>query len=461
MHPSLLVYGVLGLVAVRCLYFLVSSLLSPLRSVPGPLWTRFTRLWYLNRLNNGHFEDDNIALHRKYGPIVRIGPDMYSIDSPEVVKTVYGIGSKWVKSDWYEGWKHPSPDRWTLFPDRDIKRHAETRKRFQAMYSMSSLVSYEGYVDDCAEIFSQRLGEFSENGQVLNMGHWFQFYAFDVIGAITYSQRFGFLDRGEDIGGLVEALHDMMRYSSLIGIYAWLHPLIFDFMAKFKASGAGGRLFIMNFVKKQLDQRKAQGDVEKWAEKDEAAPQDFLEKLLIANKRDPQKTTDYHCFMMGMSNIIAGSDTTAVTLSAILYYLLKYPRTLEKLRQEIRTAGEQGRCSSPNVTFAESQEMPYLQAVMKEAMRLHPATGLPLWRVVPEGGSEICGQYFPAGTVVGLNTWVAHYNTDVFGPDAEHFRPERWIEAEQAGGEHIKAMENYYLPVSPSTQHVDAPANAE
>ena len=275
---------------------------------------------------------------------------------------------------------------------------------------------------------------------------WFS-YAFDVIGDITYSERFGFLDRGEDIGGIIEALHNAMKYSTLIGIYPRLHPLLFDFMAKFKASGAGGRLFIMDFVQKQLDKRKNEGDVEKWAEKDEGAPQDFLEKLLVANKKDPEKTTGYHVYMMGLSNIIAGSDTTAVSLSSILYYLLKYPETLKKLRGEIQKFAEDGRCSSPNISFAESQEMPYLQAVLKEAMRMHPATGLPLWRVVPEGGAEICGHYFPAGTVVGLNTWVAHYNVDVFGPDAKEFRPERWIEAEKEG-EQIKEMDNYYLPVS-------------
>ena len=92
--------------------------------------------------------------------------------------------------------------------------------------------------------------------------------------------------------------------------------------------------------------------------------------------------------------------------------------------------------------------MPYLQAVIKEAMRLHPATGLPLWRVVPDGGAEISGQYFPAGAVIGLNTWVAHYNEDVFGADAKQFRPERWLEAEKEGGARIKQMDNYYLPVS-------------
>ena len=462
---QLILYALVGLVTARVAYFIFQSLTSPLRSVPGPFLTRFTRLWYFSRVNAGRFEHDNIALHRKYGPIVRIAPDMYSIDHPDVVKTVYSIGNgnRFSKSDWYEGWKHPSPERWTLFPDRDIKRHAETRKRFQAMYSLSSLKSYEGYVDECTDIFSKRLCEFAQNRKVMDMGHWFQCYAFDVIGDITYSERFGFLDRGEDVGGIIEALHNAMKYSTLVGIYPRIHPFIFDTMAKFKASGAGGRLMIMDFVQKQMDRRKNNEDVEKMVEKPDDAPQDFLERLLVANKKDPEKTTSYHVYMMGLSNIIAGSDTTAVSLSAILYYLVKYPGAMKKLRDEIRSFGDEGRCSSPLITFAETQEMPYLQAVIKEAMRLHAATGLPLWRVVPEEGVEIYGHFFPVGTVVGLNTWVAHYNEDVFGSDAKEFRPERWAEAEKKGGERLKQMENYYLPVSLSDdvlQYFCSPRNS-
>lgn len=105
--------------------------------------------------------------------------------------------------------------------------------------------------------------------------------------------------------------------------------------------------------------------------------------------------------------------------------------------------------------------MPYLQAVIKEALRLHPATGLPLWRVVPEGGAEISGQYFPAGTTVGLNTWVAHYSEEVFGPDAAVFQPERWTESSE---EEIKKMDGYYLPVCshlrrlPLSMHTSSPS---
>jgi hypothetical protein len=94
-----------------------------LLSIPGPLWTRFTRFWYFRRVWNGKFEKENIALHEKYGTVVRIAPGQYSINDRTALRTIYGPGTKFAKSAWYEGWKHPDPERWTLFPDRDIKRH--------------------------------------------------------------------------------------------------------------------------------------------------------------------------------------------------------------------------------------------------------------------------------------------------------------------------------------------------
>ncbi|KAL4806094.1 cytochrome P450 [Aspergillus unguis] len=418
-----------------------------LRSIPGPFWARFTRLWYFRRLWNGHFEEDNIALHKQYGPVVRIAPDHYSINDRAALKTVYGTGSKFPKSAWYEGWKHPSPERWTLFPDRDIKRHGETRKRFSSLYSMSSLVHYEEFVDSCADVFFQRLGEFAERGLEFNLGTWFQFYAFDVIGEITYGQRFGFLDKGHDIDGTIGALQNLMTYGSLIGIYPEWHAPLFGPLSHFSWSGAGGRAYIMRYVQEKISQHSTQektntrdkNDIEQGRLK----TQTFLEKMLLARDKDPEKVTDYHVFMMGLSNVIAGSDTTAISLSAIMYHLLHNPSALAKLRHEIDTFTGQGRCSD-KVTFKESQDMPYFQAVMKEALRMHSATGLPFWRVVPAGGTEIAGYFFPEGTVVGVNAWVSHYEEDVF-TDAKAFRPERWIEAENDPSR-LKVMNEMYMP---------------
>lgn len=96
------------------------------------------------------------------------------------------------------------------------------------------------------------------------------------------------------------------------------------------------------------------------------------------------------------SNIEAGSDTTAVTLSSALYLLYSNPDKLAKLRKEIDIKAAEGSISDP-LTFQEAQNMTYLQAVMKETLRLHPAVGTILPRIVPRGGIELSGHYFPAG----------------------------------------------------------------
>jgi hypothetical protein len=230
----------------------------------------------------------------------------------------------------------------------------------------------------------------------------------------------------------------------MVGIYPKWHPRLFGLLSRFKWSGAGGRAYLSNFVREKIRLHE-----EKRIDPEPATngfkTQDFVGKLMIARDKDPEKVTDYHLLIMGQSNVTAGSDTTAISLSAIVWNLLQYPETLKKLRREIDDFTAQGKCSA-EVTFKESQDMPYLQAVIKEALRMHSATGLPMWRVVPDSGIELGGRHFPAGTVVGINTWVAHYDEKAF-PDAKTFRPERWLEAE-SDPQRLKEMNQMYMPVS-------------
>jgi cytochrome P450 len=434
MYPQPALPYAVGAGICYLIYTLIWELFfSPTRSIAGPREARWTRLWYYRHVRSGQFHHVNIALHRKYGPVVRVAPGYFSISTPD--KTVYGIGSKFSKGDWYQAWKHPSPDRWTLFPDQDIKRHAETRKRFQSLYSMSSLLSYEPYVDECVELFVDKLSQFAREGTRIDLAHWFQCYAFDVIGSITYSERFGFLDTGEDVAGTMAALDKSMAYSTLVGIFPKLHPYLYAVLEKIPGSGAAGRTYLMNFVTRKICERSSGKD---GLRADIAAPQDFLEKLTRAHHQDPAKTTQYHIFMMALSNIIAGADTTAISLSSTLYHLITSPHALSNLRHELDLAAH-------TPSFKDTQALPYLQAVIKESLRLHPATGLPLWRVVPPGGVNIGAYHLPPGSNVGVNSWVAHYDEDVFGKDAHVFRPERWMQSDT--GSSSKAMEAAYMPV--------------
>lgn len=101
------------------------------------------------------------------------------------------------------------------------------------------------------------------------------------------------------------------------------------------------------------------------------------------------------------SNIVAGADTTSILTSAAMYHLLKNPTSIARLRQDVDFAASQGRLSK-YVTWKESQTLPYLEAVVNEATRMHPPFSLPFERVVPSAGLEVDGYNIPPGTRVGI-----------------------------------------------------------
>ncbi|PYI02277.1 cytochrome P450 [Aspergillus sclerotiicarbonarius CBS 121057] len=153
---------------------------------------------------------------------------------------------------------------------------------------------------------------------------------------------------------------------------------------------------------------------------------DFLTRFLEAKATHPNVVDDTQVFSYTVSNVNAGSDTTAISLRAILYYTLKDREVLGKLREELRSALQAGKIILP-VSWKQSQELPYLDAVIKEALRLHPAVGLLLERTVPAEGLQLPnGPFLPAGTVVGVNPWIIHHHA-VFGKEVDKFIPERWL----------------------------------
>jgi cytochrome P450 len=130
-------------------------------------------------------------------------------------------------------------------------------------------------------------------------------------------------------------------------------------------------------------------------------------------------------------------------LRTIFYNLLQHPETMAKLMDELRTAAKVGSISAI-VTWKQSRQLAYLDACIKEAGRIHPPFGLPLERIVPEGGVEVCGEFLPEGTIVGMNAWVVHRDEETFGPDADSWQPDRWLGKDEAA---VKKMENSLLTV--------------
>ncbi|KAF3023146.1 hypothetical protein E8E14_013939 [Neopestalotiopsis sp. 37M] len=314
---------------------------------------------------------------------------------------------------------------------------------------MSSLVTYEPYVDECADLISQRLVELSQGGLHFDLRHWLQCYAFDVIGSITYSKRLGFLDRGVDVEGVMKAIGDMMVYASIAGVYAFVHPYIFPLKNFLAGSKGMGRTYVQSFTKDCVEEHQSSPKVFDLDAADNGKATDFLTKFYAQHTRSPDTFTTTHILVACVQNMAAGSDTVGNSLSAIIYYLLKTPSCLQRLREEIDRLQAPGKFPKTNVTFKSTQDMPYLQAVIKEALRLHPAAALPLERVVPEGGATITGRFFPEGTIVAINPWVEHRNPAVFGNDADEFRPERWLTED---ADKLAIMNRHWMPFGLGTR---------
>jgi cytochrome P450 len=121
---------------------------------------------------------------------------------------------------------------------------------------------------------------------------------------------------------------------------------------------------------------------------------------------DPDKMGTKDIVAHTSANVMAGADTTAIALRAIIYYLCRNPIAMAKAVSEVDDADRRG-VLGQNIAYKEAiNNLPYLIAVIKEAMRLHPSTGMIMERHVPSGGATICGQRIPGGTIVGINQWV-------------------------------------------------------
>lgn len=127
---------------------------------------------------------------------------------------------------------------------------------------------------------------------------------------------------------------------------------------------------------------------------------------------------------------IAGSDTTATALRMTIFHVISQPHVYNALRAEIDAASENNSLTSPIASDLEARKLPYLQACIKEGLRIcPPATGL-LDRAVPAEGDSYEGRFIPGNTSIGTNNYAMQRSKEVYGADADFYRPERWLEAE-------------------------------
>ncbi|QSZ36124.1 hypothetical protein DSL72_007249 [Monilinia vaccinii-corymbosi] len=402
-------------------YFLWSYFNSPLKRIPGPFLAKFTNLWRLWDVYGGRAELTHQLLHQKYGQAVRIGPNVVSLSDTKLIPTIYSRKEEFLKSNFYNvnDSKVGNATIKNVFSVQCHEAHAQMLRPIQKFYNMGHILKLEGNVDDAIKDLLKRLDELfidgSNAGTVCKIDDWMMFYSWDLIAQVTFSRPMGFMETAHDYQGLIHMAEQTLDYFAVIsqmpGLDHWLgkNPIgSFGFPNLAKAA---------QWCAEQSMARQQGTDGKSTDQKD------MLDSFIEIKETNPEAMDENGVVRSLLINVLAGADTTAIVLRSIVYFTLKNPRVYKRLIRELDSAN----LSIP-VRYQDAVKLPYLEAVVKEASRIHCGVGLVLERIVPAGGLALSdGTVLPPGTIVGMNPWVTNFDKKIFGEDASSFVPERWL----------------------------------
>ncbi|KAH7077544.1 cytochrome P450 [Paraphoma chrysanthemicola] len=391
-----------------------------LRRFSGPFYASFTNLWKAYHTYRGDFEHVLLDCHRKYGKVVRVGPNHLNISDAQAVKVIYGTGRAFSKSNYYDAFTALRPN---LFGVRDEEIHSARRKACSGSFSMQSVTAMEPFIDGCLKQLLSRLDEAATAREVIDLKRWIAFFVLDVLGELAFSTSFGILQSGRESD--MPPIREHVLLASVSGTMPWLIPYINKFVPKIPIRSLQrmirGRSQLRQLAIKSVNQRIV----------NQSDRKDLLGRLLdeleagVDSKGNKFELQDIQTEAFGF--IVAGSHTTAATTTLLMWHLLHTDAAYATLVQELdsKTANNHSDFSYPYSSFV---DLHYLQAAVTENFRISPVFTMPLPRVVPVEGRTIADSFIPGGTDVSICNHALHHDPKVFGEDLETFKPERWLE---------------------------------
>lgn len=270
----------------------------------------------------------------------------------------------------------------------------------------------------------------SPHGAKLDCLHWFNYLAFDIIGDLAFGAPFGMLAKGADIAEIrktadgpvtyapaVEVLNRRGEVSGTLGCLPELKPYAKYLPDPFFSKGLAAVENLAGIAVARVGARLDRGEGD-----DQRV--DLLARLMEGKDETGAKLGRSELTAEALTQLIAGSDTTSNTSCALTFWVCTTPHVLPKLQAELDSAIPEG---TDVPTFDMVKDLPYMHNVIQETLRIHSTSSLGLPRVVPSGpGVTLLNTHFPAGTVLSVPAYTIHHSTEIWGPDAAQFNPERW-----------------------------------
>ncbi|OAA55716.1 Cytochrome P450 [Cordyceps fumosorosea ARSEF 2679] len=404
---------------------------SPIAHLPGPKLAALTQYYefYYDIILGGQYTFRIVKMHEQYGPVIRISPwEVHVSDHdfhPELYAGPHRRRHKWIF--WAKQFGAPHSGLSTL----DHDHHRLRRNPLNQFFSTKSVRDLQPILEERVDRLLGRLrGEAqSRPTEPIDVMYPFSAYTNDVINEYAFARSDHLIEEPDFGAHTTDSLLKGTHMGPIIKHMNWALTLVNALPESI--SGWDGWLKLKNDILQQIDEIKSTQGTKRW-ELDVSHPTIFHE-LLASNelpaieKETPRLAQDGQILVQG------GTLTTSWTLSLAVFHLCNRPETLTRLRDELFAA-------IPNrdevVPLARLESLPYLRAVVKEALRHGVGTSSRLSRIAPDESFDINDpatghtHHIPAGTVVSMSPYRTIMNEAIF-PDPLGFHPERWLNEDE------------------------------
>lgn len=428
-------------IATRVYGLYAAAYCTPLATVPGPWYSRFTKMaGSLATLQGLGYKlpEEN---HAKYGPIYRAAPKAVVTCDKDAIKKIL-VTCDLPKNRQYGGIRMDSRYP-TLFTAVDKSDHRRLRNNISQAFSMRYLAALEDQfkviVSQLVNKMDAKIEQAGEQGIIVNMYEELNNVALDLLGDTIWGKSFGLIDgtTGKKADGPKSAT-DSPAWSSMPG--ALMRNLWKLMLAT--------QVPLVNLL--PIDD-KEQRDViresvsERWRVPGNPHGRTDIMQIVVDGAREgnPKKmATEKELFNQAAEFLIAGSDTTANTICYTLMSLVDNPDILAKLRETIPAN------DGTDPAVADIKQNEYLTACLSETLRMFPHGGV-LGRFLPPGSKpfELLGHVIPPGTSVTASFRACHFNEE-YWPKATKYWPERWMESESDRQGAPAAAKDAFFPFS-------------
>lgn len=403
----------------------------------------FTDLRHCYLASQGSRSKDLYEEHkRRAEPILRIGPNSLSFCDTRAIKGIYGHNTKCLKD---ENSRLLSGSHRNLFDVTDNSDHGRKRRLLSAAFAIKNLVNWEYKIDYTTrrlfKVFDAKCTsplkiEVPDPGDVVDFNHWINLWTIEAINYICVSSKMDLLDTGTDEvtaesrdGSQYRARYrlshnEMVRTNSIFiwdyKLWPWLKWLSQTLPSHYRSRWITGAQF-EDVAYHQAAERLRRYQA---GEKD---LDDFF-SCLMEDKAGRPNNLEWGEVVSEIGALLnAGFETTGIALTHALDLLIRHPKYLQMLREELDMVLDPEEEVAP---YDKVKDLPFLRACIDESLRIAPPVSAGLPRRTPAEGAQIMDHWIPGDTSVNMTIYGAHRDPELFR-NPEAFNPTRWLNLEE------------------------------